>query len=84
MIIRNIGNSQYNMHPTCASTMCRHALEQEADVLCLLAKVESSQLAFESAMAQSEGKAELGSKGGSITAVVQEGLQVQVPMAGMQ
>ena len=72
------------MDPICASMLYRHALEQEADVLCLLAKVESSQLAFESVMPQSEGKAESGSKGGSITAVVQEGLQVQIPMAGMQ
>ena len=52
-------------------------------MLCLLAKVEQNQLAFDSAMPQSESK-ETPSKGGSITVVVQEGLQVQIPMAGMQ
>lgn len=62
--------------------MCREALQHEADVLCLLAKVEQSRLSFASVMPQSEGK-ESGSKGSSITAVVQEGLQVQIPMAGV-
>lgn len=62
--------------------LCRHSLEQEADVLCLLAKVEQNWLAFDSAMPQSESK-QSALKGGSITVVVQEGLQVQIPMAGM-
>ena len=51
-------------------------------MLCLLAKVEQSQLAFQAGVSQPEPAA--GSQAGSITAVVQEGLQIQIPMAGGQ
>ena len=60
---------------------CRQALEEEADVLCLLAKVERSGLSFASAVTTADAASD--DKSGSITVVVQEGLEVLLPMAGM-
>ena len=60
---------------------CRQALEEEADILCLLAKVERSGLSFASAVTTADAASD--DKSGSITAVVQEGLEVLLPMAGM-
>ena len=56
---------------------CRQALEEEADVLCLLAKVDRGGLAFNDANGNATDD-----KDGSITVVVQEGLEVLLPMAG--
>lgn len=60
--------------------MCRQALQHEAAVLCLLAKVDSNGLAFDGSTSQSNGGN--GDQGSSITVVVQEGLEVRLPMAG--
>ncbi len=60
---------------------CRQALEEEADILCLLAKVERSGLSFASAVSTADAASD--DKSGSITVVVQEGLEVLLPMAGM-
>ncbi len=60
---------------------CRQALEEEADILCLLAKVERSGLSFASAVTTADAASD--DKSGSITVVVQEGLEVLLPMAGM-
>ena len=60
---------------------CRQALEEEADILCLLAKVERSGLSFASAVTTADVASN--DKNGSITVVVQEGLEVLLPMAGM-
>lgn len=60
--------------------MCRQALQHEAAVLCLLAKVDSDGLAFDASTSQSNGGN--GEQGSSITVVVQEGLEVRLPMAG--
>ena len=60
--------------------MCRQALEEEADVLCLLSKVDRAGLSFDSVASTSNG-ADSSSKD-SITVVVQEGLEVLLPMAG--
>ena len=53
-------------------------------MLCLLAKVDSNGLAFDATTSQSSGSN--GSNGdqdsSSITVVVQEGLEVRLPMAG--
>ena len=59
-------------HPRC----CREELAAEADVLCLLAKVDRQQFSMEGAVA---GASE---ESGQIAVVVQEGLQVLMPMAG--
>ena len=55
---------------------CREQLAAEADVLCLLAKVDRQQFSMEGAVA---GASE---ESGQIAVVVQEGLQVLMPMAG--
>ncbi len=60
---------------------CRQALEEEADILCLLAKVERPGLSFASAVTTADAASD--DKSGSITVVVQEGLEVLLPMAGM-
>ena len=72
------------VHQTCtACSVCRKALEEEADVLCLLAKVDRAGLAFDVAAASTP-DAGSSNKDGSITVVVQEGLEVLLPMAGKQ
>lgn len=53
-------------------------------MLCLLAKVEQSQLAFQAGMPQQEQASGSQAQAGSITAVVQKGLQIQIPMAGVR
>lgn len=60
---------------------CRQALEDEADILCLLAKVERSGLSFASAVTTADAASD--DESGSITVVVQEGLEVLLPMAGI-
>lgn len=60
--------------------MCREALQQEAAVVCLLAKVDSEALAFDASTSKSNGSS--GEQDSSITVVVQEGLEVRLPMAG--
>ena len=60
--------------------MCREALQEEAAVLCLLAKVDSDGLAFDASTSKSSGNN--GDQDSSITVVVQEGLEVRLPMAG--
>ena len=62
-------------------THCRQALEEEAAILCLLAKMERSGLSFASAVTTADAASD--DKSGSITVVVQEGLEVLLPMAGM-
>ena len=59
---------------------CRRALQEEADVLCLLAKVDRAGLSFGGAA--STPQTESDDRDGSITVVVQEGLEVLLPMAG--
>ena len=54
---------------------CREALEAEAAVLCLLAKVEPSQLSFVSDVGGAGGQAQ-------IELVVRDGIEVLLPMAG--
>lgn len=49
-------------------------------MLCLLAKVDSNGLAFDATTSQSNGSN--GDQDSSITVVVQEGLEVRLPMAG--
>lgn len=49
-------------------------------MLCLLAKVDSNGLAFDATTSQSN--ANNGDQDSSITVVVQEGLEVRLPMAG--
>ena len=49
-------------------------------MLCLLAKVDSAGLAFDATTSQSNGNN--GDQDSSITVVVQEGLEVRLPMAG--
>ena len=53
-------------------------MEEEADVLCLLAKVDRAGFTIEGAAAATNG----GGSKDSITVVVQEGLEVLLPMAG--
>lgn len=59
---------------------CRQALQEEADVLCLLAKVDRAGLSF--AGAASTAGTDSDDRDGSITVVVQEGVEVLLPMAG--
>lgn len=49
-------------------------------MLCLLAKVDSAALAFDASTGKSNGSN--GEQDSSITVVVQEGLEVRLPMAG--
>lgn len=64
-----------------AADSTRQALEEEADTLCLLAKVDRSGLSFASAVTTADAASD--DKSGSITVVVQEGLEVLLPMAGL-
>ena len=59
---------------------CRQALRQEAAVLCLLAKIDGDGLSFD-ATTSTASSSENG-KDSSITVVVQEGVEVRLPMAG--
>lgn len=94
-VVRSVRNAraEYGVEPgkrvaatvLAASNELKVALEKEAEVLALLAKLEGSSLTFDTIIAASTSSAAGGEKGsgGDIELVVGEGLEVIVPMAGL-
>ena len=60
----------------------RKALQAEAAVLCLLAKIDREQLGFDASTSQASSNGSGNGKEDSITVVVQDGVEVRLPMAG--